>query len=57
MHPEICQIRLDFEQFALAGKIVCDVVHHAREIEMVIDHQLLPSACVYVGNLFYKVRT
>jgi hypothetical protein len=20
MHPEICQIRLDFEQFALAGK-------------------------------------
>jgi hypothetical protein len=21
LHPEICQIRLDFEQFALAGKI------------------------------------
>lgn len=42
LHPEICQIRLDFEQFALAGKSIANA--HVEEIENGYwSHSFLPS--------------
>lgn len=57
MHPEICQIRLDFEQFALAGKLLSmQCIMHGKLKWLLIIISFLPlSLCLPL--YFIKVRT